>query len=241
MADSPQDQPVAVVTGSSRGLGRALAEHFLAQGYRVAGCSRGDGTIDHADYHHSQVDIGDEAAVTGWAKNVRRGLKRVDVVVANAGLARAALLLSMTPGDVFDDFMRVNFAGVFYTLREFSKVMMRTGGGRVIAISSTMVPLSQDGTGVYSATKAGITSMTKVLARELAPKGITCNVIAPAMMRTDASAELAKDGDWEERMLALQTFPRVIDFGEVCHAADFFVSEKARSITGQVVYIGLVD
>ncbi len=241
MADTAENIPVAVITGSSRGLGRAMAEHFLAKGYAVAGCSRGDATIEHAAYHHTALDIGDEADVTAWAKSVRRNLKRADVVIANAGLARAALLLSMTPGEVLNDFMRVNFAGVFYTLREFSKVMMRGDGGRVIAISSTMVPLSQDGTAVYSATKAGVTSMTKVLARELAPQGITCNVIAPAMMRTDATAELAKDGDWEQRMLALQTFPRIIEMEEICHAADFLVSDKARSITGQVVYIGVVD
>jgi 3-oxoacyl-[acyl-carrier protein] reductase len=83
--------------------------------------------------------------------------------------------------------------------------------------------------------------MTKVLAREMAPRGTTCNIIAPAMMETEASAELSKSPTWKDDMLALQTFPRIIKMDEVCHAADFFVSDKAASITGQVIYIGLVD
>jgi NAD(P)-dependent dehydrogenase (short-subunit alcohol dehydrogenase family) len=104
-----------------------------------------------------------------------------------------------------------------------------------------MVPLHQEGTACYSATKAGVQEMTKVLAKELAPQGITCNVIAPAMMDTEASQELAKDNDWKERMLRLQTIPRVIAMEEVCHVADFFVSPQSAAITGQVIYIGLAD
>jgi 3-oxoacyl-[acyl-carrier protein] reductase len=235
------DKQHCVISGTSRGLGRALAEHFLSQGYSVAGCSRGDATIDHPAYSHSVVDIRDEAEVQKWARDVRRGAAQVDVLICNAGLARSALYLPMTPGDVFEDFLGTNIAGVFYVLREFSKLMIRQGSGRILTISSTMAALHQEGTAVYSATKSAVTEMTKVLARELAPQNITCNIIAPAMMETDASAELAKSDEWRDQMLALQTFPRIIEMEEICHAADFFVSDKAASITGQVVYIGLVD
>ncbi len=232
---------VCVITGTSCGLGRAFAEHCLAKGYAVAGCSRGVSTIDHPRYTHSVVDLRIEAEVHTWARGVKRMLKRVDVLICNAGLARSAMLLTVTPGDVFDDFLGTNFAGVFYTMREFSKLMLRQRSGRIITISSTMTALHQQGTSCYSATKAGITEMTKVLARELAPQGITCNVIAPAMMETDASAELAKSSSWKSDMLALQTIPRVIEMDEVCHVADFFVSKNAAAITGQVVYIGLAN
>jgi len=242
MADKDTSKPLTVITGASRGLGRALAEHFLSKGYLVAGCSRSnEGALTHSDYHHAAVDIRDEAAVTAWARALRRQFGGVDVVIANAGLARSALYLSVTPGNVFDDFLRVNFAGVFFTLREMSKLMLRRPNARIITISSTMVPLSQEGTSVYSATKAAVQQMTKVLAKELAPQGITCNVIAPAMMETDASQELAKEGDWKDRMLALQTIPRVIGLDEVCHAADYLVSPMAASVTGQVIYLGLAD
>ena len=241
MVDVSALPKVCVVTGASRGLGRAFAEHFLAQGYRVAGCSRGDATIEHPSYSHHAVDLRQEEDVQKWAREVRRSLGRVDVLICNAGLARAAMLLSVTPGDVFNDFLDTNLSGVFYPLREFSKLMLRQKSGRILTISSTMAALHQEGTSCYSATKAAVTEMTKVLARELAPQGITCNVIAPAMMETQASAELAKAATWKEDMLALQTFPRVIKMDEVCHVADFFVSDKAAAVTGQVVFIGLVD
>ena len=241
MDDTTQSKQVCVISGTSKGLGWALAAHFLDNDYTVAGCSRGASTIDHPSYHHSQLDIRKEDDVQRWAKDIRRSLKWVDVLICNAGLARSSLLLPMTPGDVFEDFLRTNFASVFYTLREFSKIMIARRNGRILTISSTMAALHQQGTAGYSATKAAVTEMTKTLARELAPQNITCNVIAPAMMETEASEDLAKSGDWKLQMLDKQTFPRVIDMSEVCHVADFFVSPQAASITGQVVYIGLVD
>ena len=232
---------VCVITGASRGLGRAFADHFLLQGYVVAGCSRANSTIDHPMYSHSSVDLRNESEVQKWAKEVRRSFKRVDVLICSAGLARSTMLLSLTPGDVFDDVLETNLSGVFYAMREFSKLMLKQGSGRILAISSTMAALHHEGTSCYSATKAGVTEMTKVLARELAPQGITCNVIAPAMMKTDSSSELSKSATWKKEMLTIQTFPRIIEMDEVCHVVDFFVSEKAASITGQVIYIGLVD
>ena len=215
LVDASSSSRVCVVTGASKGLGRAFARHFLAQGYMVAGCSRGESSIDHPAYAHSSLDIRSEEDVQKWARQIRRSFGRVDVLVCNAGLARSAMFLSVTPGNVFDDFLATNLAGVFYTLREFSKLMIRQGSGRILTISSTMAALHQEGTACYSATKAAVTEMTKVLARELAPQGITCNAIAPAMMETEASAELAKSATWKDDMLALQTFPRVIEMDEV--------------------------
>ncbi len=241
MVDAPPPFPVAVITGASRGLGRALAEHYLTAGYRVAGCSRGEATIDHENYHHTALDLASEAAVRAWARSVGKTFRAVDVLICNAGLARSALYLSLTTAPVYNDFINVNLTGVFLTLREMGKLMLRSHQGRIITISSAMAALHQEGTAIYSATKAGVTEMTKVLARELAPQGITCNTVAPAMMDTDASRELAKDGDWKERTLALQTIPRMIGMEEICHAVDFFVSEKASAVTGQVLYVGLVD
>jgi 3-oxoacyl-[acyl-carrier protein] reductase len=241
MIDITESTQVCVISGTSRGLGRAFAVHFLDKGYAVAGCSRGDSTIDYASYRHTCLDVREEADIQKWAGDIRRSFGKVDVLICNAGLARSTLLLPMTPGDEFEDFLRTNFASVFYTLREFSKIMLSRESGRILTISSTMAALHQEGTASYSATKAAVTEMTKTLARELAPKNITCNVIAPAMMETDASEALAKVGDWRQQMLDKQTFPRVIDMNEVCHVADFFISPEAASITGQIVYIGLVD
>jgi 3-oxoacyl-[acyl-carrier protein] reductase len=156
-------------------------------------------------------------------------------------VVRLALLLSLTPASEMEAIFRINYFGVVYVLREISKVMALAGSGRIITISSTMTLLHEEGTAVYSATKAAVTETTKVLAKELAPRGITCNVIAPAMMWTDSSEALSQLGNWQERMLEKQTFPRIIRAEEVCHVADFLASSKSGSITGQVIYIGMVS
>jgi 3-oxoacyl-[acyl-carrier protein] reductase len=232
--------PVAVITGTSRGLGKSLAQYFLKKDYVVVGCSRGEGAIEDKNYRHYKVDVGNEAEVRSWVRKVKSEFKKVDLLICNAGLVRSALLLSMTPSDEMESIVSTNYIGVFYVLREISKVMALRGSGRIITISSTMTLLHEEGTAVYSATKAAVTETTKVLAKELAPRGITCNVIAPAMMWTDSSEALSKGGDWQKRMLEKQIFPRLIETEEICHIADFFASPKSSAITGQVIFIGMV-
>ncbi len=232
---------MAMITGSSRGLGLSLAEYFLERGYRVVGCSRSGSDFSHSHYHHTELDVSDEQSVRSWVRQTKRTFGRIDVLVCNAGVVRSALLLSMTPGDVMESFLKTNIAGVFYALREVSKIMSLQGSGRIISISSTMTALHEEGSSVYSASKSAVTEMTKILAKEIASTGVTCNVIAPAMMWTDSSEELSKDGDWKERLLDKQTIRRVITGEEVCHTVGFLVSPLSGGITGQVIYLGVVD
>jgi 3-oxoacyl-[acyl-carrier protein] reductase len=235
------DAPVVIITGSSRGLGKSLAEHFLKQEFRVAGCSRGESTIDHPHYYHDSLDISDQDEVRSWVRKLKKKLGGIDVLICNAGLVSSALLLASTPGDVMEYFLKTNIAGVFYTVKEVSKLMMIKGKGRIITISSTMLALHAEGTSIYSATKSAVTEMTKILAKELAPREITCNVIAPAIMSTESSEELSKGSNWEKRMLAKQTIPRILKMEEICNVADFFISPLSSAVTGQVIYIGVVD
>jgi 3-oxoacyl-[acyl-carrier protein] reductase len=231
---------VAVITGSSRGLGRNLAQYFLNKGYIILGCSRGESTIDHKNYHHFKIDVGNEDDVRSWVRKIKKLFGKIDLLICNAGLVRSALFLSLIPSSEMELMIRTNYFGVFYMLREISKVMALRGYGRIITISSTMVLLHEEGTSVYSATKAAITETTKVLAKELASKGITCNVIAPAMMCTESSTALSRGSDWQKRMLDKQIFPRFIEPDEICHIAEFFASPKSKAITGQVIYVGMI-
>jgi len=241
VGESVLTDSIVVITGSSRGLGKHLAEHFLKRGFQVIGCSRGQKSIEHDNYRHDQVDVGNESDVRSWVFNIKKTFGRVDLLICNAGLVRSALMLSMTPSNEMESIVRTNYFGVFNVLREISKLMALRGSGRIITISSTMTLLHEEGTSVYSATKAAVTETTKVLARELAPRGITCNVISPAMMWTESSEALAQGGDWKLRMLSKQIFSRPIEAEEICHVADFFASSKSGSITGQVVHIGMVS
>lgn len=241
MNESNLNNSIAVITGSSRGLGKNLAKHFLKNGYTVLGCSRGDKTIDHKNYQHDTVDVGNEAHVRSWALNIKKNFGKVDVLICNAGLVRSALLLTMTPSNEAEAIVRTNYIGVFNVLREFSKIMVLRRAGRIITISSTMTLLHEEGTAVYTATKAAVIETTKVLSKELAPLGITCNVISPAMMWTDSSESFTLGGDWQRRMLNKQTFPRLIEFEEICYVADFFASPSSGSITGQIIHIGMTS
>lgn len=231
-------QPVMVITGTSKGIGLEMARYFLAQGINVAGCSRSKATIEHENYFHSPVDIGDEGQVRIWVRAVKNRFKRIDVLVCNAGHAPANLLMTMTPGAVLMDLLQVNIAGSYYVCREVSKVMLLQRSGRIITISSMAVGLHEEGTSAYSASKSAIVEMTKVMAKELAPAGITCNVIAPSMLMTDAVHALGEEVI--QRALSKLTIKRPVTIEEVCNVVSFFSAAESGCVTGQVLHMGLV-
>lgn len=233
------DPLVVVITGTSRGLGRSLAEHFIDRNYQVAGCSRSPASIVNKLYDHTHLDLSNEQEVRSWIRSIRLKFGHIDVLICNAALVQSALFLSVTPGNLMESFLKSNIAGVFYPLREVSKQMISQGNGRIIAISSTTTAVHQEGTSIYSATKSAVTEMIKILAKEVSARGITCNVIAPAMMKTESSQDLALSSEWELAMLKKQTIERVISKEEVCHVADFLISPLSSAITGQVIFIGL--
>jgi len=234
------DFPVMVVTGTSRGVGRGIAEHFIAKGYNVFGCSRGAAAVESERYHHALVDIGDESQVRKWIRSVKEETSnRIDVLVSNAGLVKSALQMVVTSGNVVEDIIRSNFIGSYYVCREVAKVMVLKRCGRIITMSSIMTCIHEPGTSVYSASKSAVVEMTKVLAREIAPLGITCNAIAPAMISNEASEAFGEA--WTVRMLEKQTIKRKITIEEICHVISFFISPESSSITGEIMHMGLVS
>lgn len=235
---SKLNQPVMVITGTSKGIGKGVAGYFLDKGYLVAGCSRTVSTIDHINYFHSVIDVGEENQVRSWVRSIKKRFNRIDMLVCNAGYAPANLLMSMTPGYVLSDLLRVNIAGSFYVCREVSKVMLLQQSGRIVTTSSMAVGLHEEGTSAYSASKAAIVEMTKIMAKELAPAGITCNVIAPSMLMTDAVEELGSD--IMDRALSRLTVKRMVTIEEICNVLTFFSAPQSACITGQVIHMGLV-
>lgn len=233
------DSPVMIITGSSRGIGRGMAEHFVRKGYRVAGCSRGSSSIDLEGYRHTQVDVGDEKQVQRWIRSIRREYGRIDVLVCNAGQASAVLLLTMTSGEILESMLRTNVAGAYYVCREVAKAMVLQRSGRIITTSSMAVGLHEKGTSAYSATKSAIVEMTKILAKELASSGITCNVLAPSMIATEAVAALGEDV--AASALEKLTIKRTVTIEEICNVVSFFSAPESSCITGQVIHMGLVS
>jgi 3-oxoacyl-[acyl-carrier protein] reductase len=236
MVDNP---PVMVITGTSRGIGRGMAEYFVGKGYRVAGCSRGPAALEIEGYQHAEVDVGDEEQVRDWIRSIKKAYQHIDVLVCNAGIPPSATALALTPGQHLNQVLRTNLAGTFYACREVAKAMMLQKRGRIITISSITADLHEEGTSVYSASKSAVTEMTKVLAKELAPMGITCNVVAPSLTTTDAVEGLGEVV--AARFLSKQTFKRVITIDEICNVVSFFAAPASGCITGQVVHMGLVS
>lgn len=240
MSSQEQDTslaPIMVITGTSKGIGHGIAQHFLANGYRVAGCSRGGATIEHDRYFHSSVDVSSEEQVRSWVRAVKNRYQRIDVLVCSAGNAPANLLMSMTSGAVLNNLLQVNIAGSYYVCREVSKTMMLQRSGCIITTSSMAVGLHEEGTSAYAASKSAIVEMTKIMAKELAPAGITCNVIAPSMLMTEAVEKLGPA--IIARALSKLTIKRTVTIEEICNIVAFFAAPESRCITGQVIHMGL--
>jgi len=232
------EYPVMVVTGTSKGIGREIAEYFVSHGYRLAGCSRSPATIEIENYHHTQLDVGDEVQVRNWIRSIKRTFGQIDVLVCNAGLAPASMLLTATPGESLESLLRTNIGGTFFACREVAKVMMLQRFGRIITLSSMAVGLHEEGTSIYSASKSAVVEMTKILAKEIAAFGITCNVIAPSMFETEAVEALGEKV--KTRAIDKLTIKRTLTIEEICNVISFFAAPGSSCITGQVLHMGLV-
>ena len=227
--------PLALISGTSRGIGRALAERLLAEGWDVEGCARGASSLDHPAYTHRQVDVTDEAAVVAHVADVVRRRGRVDALVCNAGAAAMNAFL-LTPGSVAEQMMRVNYLGAFHLGREVAKAMVRQRGGAIVNLSSVAVPLALEGEAAYVAAKAAVEALTRVMAAELAPHGIRVNAVGPgpvdtALTRTVPHAKLAE-------LRARMGLDRELRMDEVVSAIADLI-DPSCAVTGRILHVGL--
>lgn len=178
---------VIAITGTRKGIGRALAETYLARGWTVVGCSRDASDLTHPAYRHYTLDVADERAVAGMMQDVRRTHGRLDALLNNAGIASMNHAL-LTPGSTVERVFATNVFGTFLFCREAAKLMGRRRTGRIVNFATVATPLKLEGEAVYAASKAAVVSLTEVLARELAPMGITVNAVGPTPVPTDLVA-----------------------------------------------------
>jgi 3-oxoacyl-[acyl-carrier protein] reductase len=231
-------RPVLLISGTRTGLGRSLALHYLEQGWRVAGCSRGASTIDEANYVHHSLDVVDEAAVREMIAGIKRWAGRLDALINNAGVASMNHAL-LTPMETVRRVMATNVEGTFLLCREAARLMRGSGCGRIVNISTVAVPLRLEGEAIYAASKAAIESLTRVLARELASLGITCNAVGPTPIETDLIRNVPREKI--DRLIAAQAIHRLGQPRDVANVVDFFLRPESDFVTGQVVYLGGVS
>lgn len=227
--------PVTLITGASKGIGRFLAEHYLAQGHTVVGCSRGDTDLAAPDYLHATLDVSDEAACKDLMAEVRKRFGTLDNLINNAGIASMNHAL-LTPLATLDRVLRTNVEGTFLYSREAAKLMQRSGGGRIVNFSTVAVALDLEGEAAYVASKAAVESLSRVLARELAPYKITVNTVGPVPIETDLTRGVPRDK--LDKLVRRQAIKRFGEFDDVANVVDFFLSDKSAFVTGQCIYLG---
>jgi 3-oxoacyl-[acyl-carrier protein] reductase len=226
---------VALITGTSRGLGLAIAQRFLANGATVVGMSRGEKAIEHERYVHLEVDVTDEQASIEAVRTAFGVADRLDILVNNAGAASMNPIM-LTPGSLVDRLMRINYEATFWMSREAARFMHRRSYGRIVNMSSVAVPMALEGEAAYAAAKSAIETFSRIFAREVAGYGITCNVVAPAPVPTDLIRGVPPAKiEALTRRLALG---RTCTPDEVAYAVEVLARPEASGITGQVIYLG---
>ena len=228
------DRAVTVITGTRKGIGRHLAQHYAERGHAVIGCSRGtpDWWLD--GYEHVQADVSDEGAVGEVFERVRRH-DRLDHLINNAGVARMNHSL-LTPTSALATVLDTNVVGTFLFCREAARLMRRRRYGRIVNFSTVAVPMKLEGESVYAASKAAVEALTPIMAREFAPLGVTVNALGPALVETDLTAGVPQPK--LDEILAKQAIHRAGTPEEVAHVTDFFLSEQSGYVTGQTLYMG---
>lgn len=231
----PDRMKVMIVTGARKGIGRFLAEHYLAEGWIVAGCSRDASDLDHPNYRHFGLDVADERAVVSMLRAVGKEFGRLDVLLNNAGIASMNHAL-LTPLKTVERIFQTNVFGTFLFCREAAKLMGRNKYGRIVNFATVATPLKLEGEAAYAASKAAVVSLTEVLAREVAGLGVTVNAVGPTPVPTDLVGSVP-----EAKMTALiarQAIPRYGEMRDVLNAIDFFIRPESDFITGQTLYLG---
>ncbi len=234
---------VAVVTGASRGIGRAIAKQLAADGKHVVLAARSEGPLNDLKHEIEEaggkasartVDIGDGVSLAGLIEGVAEEMGRLDILVNNAGITRDNLILRMSDEE-FDEVMRVNTRSAFVACRAAARPMMKNRFGRIINIASTSGLVGNAGQANYAASKAALTGLTKTIARELGSKGITANVVAPGFVKTDMTANLPETViDSVKKMIATKDVGEPEDIAAV---VAFLASDASRYLTGQTIAV----
>lgn len=235
---------IVVVTGGSRGIGRAICIALSAPGTRVyfnyssnvaaaqttaAGIEAAGGTA-----HYQPVDVASETAVADYLGAILKEAGRIDVLVNNAGITRDGLLVRMKKAD-WDAVLDVNLSGTFHCMKVAAKAMMKQRYGRIVNISSVVGAAGNPGQANYVAAKAGIIGLTKAVARELASRNVTVNAVAPGYIDTDMTGDL--DDKAKAAMLDQIPMARIGTPADVAGVVAFLTSPAADYITGQVIHV----
>jgi 3-oxoacyl-[acyl-carrier protein] reductase len=226
--------PVMLITGTSRGIGRFLAEYYLEQGFTVIGCSRSESTIKHNEYLHYLVDLRDSSDIKRMFGNIKAALNRIDILINNAGISSSNFVMLMSD-DHIEDVTKSNFISNIEIIRDSIKIMKKNKFGRIINISSVHVPLASEGTSLYSSLKSAIEQFSRVISKEIASYGITINNIGLSFFKDSGMYENLSD-TMRMKLNSIFTVKPELDINDLSHLINFLIDRKTDFITGQTIY-----
>jgi 3-oxoacyl-[acyl-carrier protein] reductase len=229
------DSPVMLITGTRKGIGRFLAEYYIKKGYSVEGCSRTEPDWHLPNYFHHLIDISDETQVKQMFFEIQKRQNRLDFVINNAGIASMNHIL-LTPAATVDKILATNLKGTFLICRESAKRMKKRRQGRIVNLTTVAVPLNLEGEAIYAASKSAVESLTRIIARELAEFGITCNAVGPSPIETDLIQGIGREKI--EKIIQRLSIKRMGRFDDIANVIDFFIKPESEYITGQIIYLG---
>jgi 3-oxoacyl-[acyl-carrier protein] reductase len=237
------EDKISIVTGAAQGIGREIALRFAQEGSAISawdvdlkGLESLGSEVESLgrQYMGIEVDVSDSASVKRAVENVLDGFSRIDILLNNAGITRDNLLIRMTDEE-WDAVMNVNLRGVFNCTKAVSRVMLKQRSGRIINISSVIGIFGNAGQSNYAASKGGVVSFTKSIAKELASRSITVNAIAPGFIDTSMTQKLPDDV--KESYVRSIPLRRVGTVGDVADAALFLASDRASYVTGETIRV----
>jgi 3-oxoacyl-[acyl-carrier protein] reductase len=231
---------VAVVTGASRGIGRAIADRLYGAGARVALVAREASRAETAARELGEraiglgADVANAAEVDTMVAETEKRLGPIDILVNNAGVTKDGVLVRMSDAD-WSQVMETNLTGAFHTMRAVTRGMMKRRSGRVVNITSVVGIMGNRGQANYAASKAGLIGLTKSVAKELSSRHVLVNAVAPGFIDTDMTRDLSEEA--RQALIGMIPLGRLGSGGDVAGAVLFLASDLASYITGQVLVV----
>jgi 3-oxoacyl-[acyl-carrier protein] reductase len=224
-----------MITGASCGIGKALAEHFLAMGDTAIGVSCSESDIISDNYHHYFADVASEADPKHVFTNVKKQFGALDVLINNAGIARMNAF-ALTPISNVQEIMNTNFLGTFIFCQKAINLLRKSPNGRIINLSTVAVPLNLASEAAYAASKSAVETLTRIMAKEIGSFGITCNAIGPTPIATQLISGVGEDKI--NKLIQQQAIKKMAEVEDVTNIVDFYLQPNSHMVTGQILYLG---